>query len=57
VRLWKSVISVTPDSSNTKADLAQVACQLGRSIELLDVAFLGPPVLSSGFSESGDLAR
>jgi hypothetical protein len=57
VRFWKSEVSVASGGSDAKADLAQIQRQLGRSIKLLDVSFLGSPIVSSDLSEGGDLAR
>jgi hypothetical protein len=56
-RFWKPEISVTSDGSHSKANLAQVARQLGRSIKPLDVCFLAPPIKLSDFSEGDYLAR
>jgi hypothetical protein len=53
----KAEVSVTPEGSDTKADLSQITRQPGRSVKLLDVGFLGSPVVSTELSESGVLAR
>jgi hypothetical protein len=42
---------------DTKANLAQVARQVGRSVKLLDVSFLRSPIVLSDLSESGVVAR
>jgi len=57
VRFCEPEASVTPDLSDSKANLPQVARQLGRFIKLLDVSFLGSPIVSSNLSEGGDSAR
>jgi len=56
VRFCEAQVSVTSDLSHSKANLAQVPRQLGPSIKLLDVSFLGPSIGSSDLSEGGDLA-
>ncbi len=55
MRFCEPEVSVTPHLSDSKANIAQVACQLGRSIKLLDVSFLGSPIVSPDLSEGGDL--
>jgi hypothetical protein len=57
VRFWKSEVSVTSDGSHSKANLAQVARQLGRSIKPLDVCFLASPIMSSDVASNDKLRQ
>ena len=57
VRFCEAEVSITPDRMDTKANLAQVARQVGRSVKLLDVSFLRSPIVLSDLSESGVVAR
>src|ERR1051326_975085 len=43
--LCESEISVAPDESDSKAYLAQVTREVGRSVELLDVSFMRSPIM------------
>jgi hypothetical protein len=54
MRLWKREFSVGSDRSDSKAYLAQVACQFRASIKLLHVGLFGSPVMRAHLSEGHD---
>jgi hypothetical protein len=54
VSVQKPEIPVAPDGSDSKANLAQVACHLRPTIKLLHVRLFGSPVMPAYLSEGRD---